>query len=149
MTIAGVVLLGMQSPNLVTLGYGTGALPPPPPPVIPAIIRGGAPVWWRGEEYEEEEKPEVVNEIGVVPPDEVDDAITEEEVLARARPLSEFTYEPNYANVAPRVIRSLAVDIVRMRAERREEREISEYIEKETKKRMKRLREEEEILLLS
>ena len=147
MTIAGVVLLGMQSPNLVTLGYGTGALPPPPPPVIPAIVRGGAPVWWREYEEEEESVP-VVNEIHALAPEDVERFVTEQEVIEHAKPLSEFRSEPNYANVSARVIRSLAVDIARMRSERREEREVQEFIEKETRKRMKRMREDEEILLL-
>ena len=146
MSIGGVVLLGMQSPNLVTLGYGTGAVPPPPSPVIPAIVRGGAPVWWR--EYEEEESGPVVNEIQALAPEDVERFVTEQEVIEHAKPLSEFRSEPNYANVSARVIRSLAVDIARMRAELLEEREVQEFIEKETRKRIKRLREDEEILLL-
>ena len=102
---------------------------------LPSAVYRGAPVWWKGwpyDEDEEEEKEDVINEIGIVPTNET---ITETEAIARAVPLNV------YEAIESRVRAQMSGEIQEMVIERE--------IVKQVKRRVKRMREDEEILLLS
>lgn len=139
MSTASVATMGYGPPGSVflvaTMGYGQGAAPPPPPPVVAIAPPFGAPVWWRGRREEVPEEDETDDVIRIVPTNE---PITEPEAVASAVPL------PMYENVADRVKEVIARDIAELGIERK----IDRFIDEQERKRKKRLREEDELLLM-
>ena len=152
--ILGIPILNAAATALTATGIAT------PTPVLdtptldnfPSAVIRGAPVWWRSryDEEEEEEKPDVVNEIGIIE-EAPHETPTEPEAIARSVPLRQ---EPRisaaaYSTIEARVRNAMAPELVAMRDERVKRRIFEREMEVQVKRRAKRMRDDEEVLLLS
>ena len=152
--ILGIPILNAAATALTATGIAT------PTPVLdtptldnfPSAVIRGAPVWWRSryDEEEEEEKPDVVNEIGIIE-EAPHETPTEPEAIARSVPLRQ---EPRisaaaYSAIEARVRDAMAPELAAMRDERVKRRIFEREMEVQVKRRAKRMRDDEEVLLLS